>query len=99
MRAEPAPRRRQPDRARPRRGAVPAAAPLALPGDRRLYPVEADFLVRLPEGVRRFHLRPLFDAQELDGRGAGMPVYWEGAVTTEGGRGYLDLPATRTHRM
>jgi predicted secreted hydrolase len=55
------------------------------------YPVEADFLVRLPEGVRRFHLRPLFDAQELDGRGAGMPVYWEGAVTTEGGRGYLEL--------
>jgi predicted secreted hydrolase len=55
------------------------------------YPVEADFLVRLPEGVRRFHLRPLFDAQELDGRGAGMPVYWEGAVTTESGRGYLEL--------
>ena len=55
------------------------------------YPVEADFLVRLPEGVRRFRLRPLFDAQELDGRRAGMPAYWEGAVTTEGGRGYLEL--------
>jgi predicted secreted hydrolase len=55
------------------------------------YPVEADFLVRLPEGVRRFRLRPLFDAQELDGRGAGMPAYWEGAVTTQGGRGYLEL--------
>jgi predicted secreted hydrolase len=55
------------------------------------YPVEADFLVRLPEGVRRFRLRPLFDAQELDGRSAGMPAYWEGAVSTEGGRGYLEL--------
>ena len=55
------------------------------------YPVEADFLLRLPEGVRRFRLKPLFDAQELDGRAAGMPVYWEGAVSTEGGRGYLEL--------
>lgn len=55
------------------------------------YPIEADFLVRLPEGVRRFALRPLFDAQELDGRAAGMPAYWEGAVSTQGGRGYLEL--------
>jgi predicted secreted hydrolase len=55
------------------------------------YPVEADFVVRLPEGVRTFPLRPMFDAQELDGRGAGMPAYWEGAVTTTGGRGYLEL--------
>ena len=55
------------------------------------YPVEADFIVHLPEGVRRFRLKPLFDAQELDGRTAGMPVYWEGAVATEGGRGYLEL--------
>ena len=55
------------------------------------YPVEADFVVRLPEGERRFPLRPLFDAQELDGRGTGMPTYWEGAVTTPGGRGYLEL--------
>ena len=36
-------------------------------------------------------VKPLFDAQELDGRGAGMPAYWEGAVTTPGGRGYLEL--------
>ncbi len=54
------------------------------------YPVEADFVVRLPEGERRFHLRPLFDAQELAG-GPGMPTYWEGAVSTAGGRGYLEL--------
>lgn len=56
-----------------------------------VYPIEADFLVRLPEGIRRFALKPLFDAQELDGRAAGMPAYWEGAVSTQGGRGYLEL--------
>lgn len=61
------------------------------PSTGAIYPVEAEFLVRLPEGVRRFRLRPLFDAQELDGRAAGMPAYWEGAVTTGGGRGYLEL--------
>jgi predicted secreted hydrolase len=53
--------------------------------------VEAEFVVKLPEGIRRFPLKPLFDAQELDGRSGGMPVYWEGAVTTPGGRGYLEL--------
>ena len=56
-----------------------------------VYPVEAEFVVKLPEGIRRFPLKPLFDAQELDGRAGGMPVYWEGAVTTPGGRGYLEL--------
>lgn len=56
-----------------------------------VYPVEAEFIVRLPEGERRFPLRPLFDAQEVDGRAVGMPAYWEGAVTTPGGRGYLEL--------
>lgn len=55
------------------------------------YPVEAAFIVRLPEGIRRFPLKPMFDAQELDGRAAGMPAYWEGAVSTSGGRGYLEL--------
>jgi predicted secreted hydrolase len=55
------------------------------------YPVEAEFQVRLPHGFRRVPLKPMFDAQELDGRASGMPVYWEGAVTTPGGRGYLEL--------
>lgn len=55
------------------------------------YPVAADFEIRLPGGARRIALTPLFDAQELDGRSAGMPVYWEGLVTTPGGRGYLEL--------
>ncbi|HEV7255268.1 MAG TPA: carotenoid 1,2-hydratase [Mesorhizobium sp.] len=55
------------------------------------YPVEQVLEVRLPEGVRRFPLRPLFDDQELDGRASGLPVYWEGAVRTDGGKGYLEL--------
>ncbi|WP_294393910.1 carotenoid 1,2-hydratase [uncultured Sphingomonas sp.] len=55
------------------------------------YPVALDVAVRLPEGVRRFPLRPLFSDQELDARRAGQPVYWEGAVRTPGGRGYLEL--------
>jgi predicted secreted hydrolase len=55
------------------------------------YPVAQLLSVRLPEGVRRFTLSPLFAAQELDARASGLPVYWEGAVRTEGGRGYLEL--------
>jgi len=55
------------------------------------YPVEQMLTIRLPEGVRRFRLVPMFAAQELDGRGSGLPVYWEGAIRTEGGRGYLEL--------
>lgn len=55
------------------------------------YPVARDLTVRLPAGARRFTLTPLFDDQELDSRAGGGPVYWEGAVTTQGGRGYLEL--------
>jgi predicted secreted hydrolase len=55
------------------------------------YPVAPVLSVRLPEGVRRFPLRPLFADQEVDARRSGQPVYWEGAVRTTGGRGYLEL--------
>lgn len=55
------------------------------------YPVGQVLTIRLPEGERRFTLTPLFADQELDGRSGGLPVYWEGAVTVEGGRGYLEL--------
>jgi predicted secreted hydrolase len=61
------------------------------PRTNALYPVEQVLTIRLPEGVRRFPLRPLFEDQELDGRASGMPVYWEGAVRTDGGKGYLEL--------
>jgi predicted secreted hydrolase len=56
-----------------------------------LYPVERTLSVRLPSGERRWTLKPLFDDQELDSRASGGPIYWEGAVRTEGGRGYLEL--------
>ncbi|GGE92730.1 lipocalin-like domain-containing protein [Sphingomonas prati] len=61
------------------------------PGTGAVYPVEQLLAVRLPEGIRRYRLTPLFDAQELDARSGGLPVYWEGAVRTQGGRGYLEL--------
>ncbi|WP_374943217.1 lipocalin-like domain-containing protein [Sphingomonas sp.] len=56
-----------------------------------VYPVAQEVRIRLPEGVRAFALTPLFPAQELDARRSGLPVYWEGAVRTLGGRGYLEL--------
>jgi predicted secreted hydrolase len=55
------------------------------------YPVERILSLDLAGGPRRWRLTPLFDDQELDSRFAGGPVYWEGAVSTEGGRGYLEL--------
>jgi predicted secreted hydrolase len=56
-----------------------------------LYPIDPVLRLRLPGGWRALPLAPLFADQELDGRGAGSPVYWEGAVSTPGGRGYLEL--------
>lgn len=56
-----------------------------------LYPIDPVLRIRLPDGVRTLPLRPLLPDQELDTRAAGTPVYWEGAVTTSGGRGYLEL--------
>ena len=55
------------------------------------YPVARDLAVRSPGGSRQWRLAPLFDDQELDSRPAGGPVYWEGAVSAQGGRGYLEL--------
>jgi len=55
------------------------------------YPVETTVSVTTPAGTKRFELRPLMDDQELDTRRTGGPVYWEGAVEVEGGRGYLEL--------
>lgn len=56
-----------------------------------LYPVDPLLRIRLPGGVRALPVTPLFPDQELDGRGGGSPVYWEGAITVPGGRGYLEL--------
>lgn len=56
-----------------------------------IYPVDPVVRVRLPTGERSFALAPLFDDQELDSRTTGGPVYWEGAVRTSAGSGYLEL--------
>jgi predicted secreted hydrolase len=55
------------------------------------YPVIQDLTIRV--GGKRItrRLTPMFVAQELDARRSGLPVYWEGAVRTPGGRGYLEL--------
>lgn len=53
------------------------------------YPVEAEFLIRVGGQWKRYGLKPMFDAQELTG--PFTPTYWEGAVTTSGGRGYLEM--------
>jgi predicted secreted hydrolase len=55
------------------------------------YPVAPRIAVRLPDGTIGLPVTPLFDNQELDSRRGGGPVYWEGAVTVPGGRGYLEL--------
>ncbi len=56
-----------------------------------VYPVMQDLRVRVDGRVTTHRLTPMFAAQELDGRRSGLPVYWEGAVRTAGGRGYLEL--------
>ncbi len=56
-----------------------------------VYPVSQELSVRAEGRVQRWRLVPMFAAQELDTRRSGMPVYWEGAVRTQGGRGYLEL--------
>jgi predicted secreted hydrolase len=55
------------------------------------YPVMQEIGIRVGPRIMRWRLRPLFAAQELDARRSGLPVYWEGAVRTSGGRGYLEL--------
>ncbi len=55
------------------------------------YPVSQEVGVRIAGRIVRWRLTPMFAAQELDARRSGLPVYWEGAVRTRGGRGYLEL--------
>lgn len=55
------------------------------------YPVAQILTITLPEGQKRLRLTPMFFDQELDARSSGLPVYWEGLVKTQGGRGYLEL--------
>ncbi|WP_010215597.1 lipocalin-like domain-containing protein [Sphingomonas sp. PAMC 26621] len=55
------------------------------------YPVSQELSIRVDGKVTTRRLTPMFAAQELDARRSGLPVYWEGAVRTPGGRGYLEL--------
>jgi predicted secreted hydrolase len=55
------------------------------------YPVAPQVIVRLNKRDRVIPVTPMFDDQELDSRGGGGPVYWEGAVRVPGGRGYLEM--------
>ncbi len=56
-----------------------------------VYPVSQEVSVRANGRIARWRLVPMFAAQELDSRRSGLPVYWEGAVRTRNGRGYLEL--------
>ena len=56
-----------------------------------VYPIERTLTLQTAGGSRRWTLKPLFDDQELDSRASGGPVYWEGAVRSQDGRGYLEL--------
>jgi predicted secreted hydrolase len=61
------------------------------PATGAVYPVMQEITIRIGTRMARWRLRPMFAAQELDARRSGLPVYWEGAVSTRGGRGYLEL--------
>jgi hypothetical protein len=56
-----------------------------------VYPVTQDLSVRIGSRIEHWRLEPMFAAQEMGTRASGLPVYWEGAVQTRGGRGYLEL--------
>lgn len=60
------------------------------------YPVEPKVRVQLAGRTLDLVITPLFDDQELDSRRGGGPVYWEGAVTVPGGRGYLEMTGYAT---
>ena len=61
------------------------------PATGAVYPVSQELSIRVDGRIDRWRLQPMFAAQELDSRRSGLPVYWEGAVRTRGGRGYLEL--------
>ncbi len=55
------------------------------------WPVRPVVRYRLNNRWQSIEIKPLMPDQELDSRAGGGPLYWEGAVTMTGGRGYLEL--------
>jgi predicted secreted hydrolase len=61
------------------------------PRSKARWPVRPVVEYRLAGRWQRVAITPLMADQELDSRAAGGPLYWEGAVSVPGGRGYLEL--------
>ena len=61
------------------------------PRSKARWPVRPVVALRVGGAWRQLPVVPLMADQELDSRMSGGPVYWEGAVTVPGGRGYLEL--------
>jgi predicted secreted hydrolase len=61
------------------------------PRSKARWPVRPVVALRVGGTWRELPVVPLMPDQELDSRTSGGPVYWEGAVTVPGGRGYLEL--------
>lgn len=61
------------------------------PRSKARWPVRPVVEYRIAGQWRRIAVQPLMADQELDSRAGGGPLYWEGAVTVAGGRGYLEL--------
>lgn len=61
------------------------------PRSQARWPVRPVVEYRIAGQWRRIAVTPLMPDQELDSRSGGGPLYWEGAVTIPGGRGYLEL--------
>jgi predicted secreted hydrolase len=55
------------------------------------YPIRQRLSITIQGAKREVVLEPIFADQEVDARRGGQPVYWEGAVRTRGGHGYLEL--------
>jgi len=68
-----------------------AGRPWRSPRTGTRWPVAPIVTVTLPGRRLVLPVTPLFPDQELDSRRGGGPLYWEGAVTVPGGRGYLEL--------
>jgi predicted secreted hydrolase len=61
------------------------------PRSKARWPVRLTVALRVGGVWRALPVTPMMADQELDSRMSGGPVYWEGAVTVPGGRGYLEL--------